>query len=140
MAFKKRFCFVFITFGFIGLQASDLKVRLQNIAHREGQILVGIFKPDSDFPDLQSAFATKKIQAKVPEVTLLFEDIPEGRYAVAVFHDKNLNGRLDKNFLGIPREGFGFSRDAPARFGPPAFKAAAFDFNSSLVLKIKLRY
>lgn len=140
MALKKHLCLVFISFGFIGLQASDLKVRLQNIAHREGQILVGIFKSDSDFPDLQSAFAAKKIEAKVPEVTLLFEDIPEGRHAVAVFHDKNLNGRLDKNFLGIPREGFGFSRDAPARFGPPAFKAAAFDFNSSLVLKIKLRY
>ena len=121
----KRFaCLGFVIFISAACSATGLEIRLQKINNTKGQILVGVFKHDSDFPDIQSAFVAKKLNPKIPKVTVLFEDLPEGRYAVAVFHDANLNGRLDKNFMGIPREGFGFSLDAAARFGPPAFKAA----------------
>lgn len=52
-----------------------------------------------------------------------FVDLPPGSYAVALFHDENDNGRLDKRF-GIPTEGFGFSNNPHLWFGPPSFKAA----------------
>ena len=48
-----------------------------------------------------------------------------GDYALAVIHDENGNGKLD-TIVGIPREGYGFSRNAPVRFGPPRFAAARF--------------
>jgi uncharacterized protein (DUF2141 family) len=51
--------------------------------------------------------------------------LPRGDYALAVIHDENGNGKLD-TFAGIPREGYGFSRNAPVRFGPPRFAAARF--------------
>jgi uncharacterized protein (DUF2141 family) len=57
--------------------------------------------------------------------TLDFGHVAPGRYAISLFHDENGNGRLDKRML-LPREGYGFSRDAPVRFGPPSFAAAAF--------------
>jgi len=41
-----------------------------------------------------------------------------GKYAVSVFHDENSNGKLDTNFLGIPREGVGASNNAKGHFGP----------------------
>jgi len=56
--------------------------------------------------------------------TLHFANVPPGRYAIALFHDENSNNRLDTTLM-IPREGYGFSRDAPIRFGPPRFDAAA---------------
>jgi uncharacterized protein (DUF2141 family) len=55
-----------------------------------------------------------------------FNDIPPGVYAVAVFHDENANGKLDKNFLGIPREGYGASNNVRPKMSAPAFKDAAF--------------
>lgn len=54
-----------------------------------------------------------------------FEGLPPGPYALAVLHDENSNHRLD-TFAGIPREGFGFSRNPAVGFGPPRFAAARF--------------
>ena len=58
-------------------------------------------------------------------VQLRFERVPPGTYAISLFHDENGNGKLDKQLI-LPREGYGFSRDAPVRFGPPSFASAAF--------------
>ena len=54
-----------------------------------------------------------------------FAGLPRGTYAVSVIHDENANHRLD-TFAGIPREGFGFSRNPGIGFGPPRFAAARF--------------
>ena len=56
-----------------------------------------------------------------------FADLPPGRFAVAVFHDENENDELDVNFIGIPKEGYAFSRDARGFAGPPSFDAAAVE-------------
>ncbi len=67
----------------------------------------------------------------VPAAThgLRFTGLPHGTYAVAVIHDENSNAKLD-TFAGIPREGFGFSRNPPIRFGAPRFAAARFAVES----------
>lgn len=76
------------------------------------------------------------------KVTLTFRNVKPGRYSVALLHDENDNGKADRALLGMmPREGFGFSRDAPVRMGPPSFKDAAFDFDGiETRLTIKMRY
>ena len=59
-------------------------------------------------------------------VSCVFEHVPEGRVAIAVMHDANQNGALDRSLLGFPTEGFAFSRDArPGTFSPPSFEDAA---------------
>ena len=71
---------------------------------------------------------------------LHFNALPQGGYALAVIHDENSNARLD-TFAGIPREGFGFSRDPPLRFGPPRFAAARFTVGSGAqVQQVSIRY
>jgi uncharacterized protein (DUF2141 family) len=66
--------------------------------------------------------------------------VPSGNYALAVIHDANANGRLD-TFAGIPREGFGFSRNPPIRFGPPKFEEARFAITAGLNSQtISVRY
>jgi len=66
--------------------------------------------------------------------------MPQGDYAISLFHDENANGKLDTVMM-IPKEGFGFSRDARVVFGPPRFAAAAFRVGSApLSQHIRLRY
>ncbi len=61
--------------------------------------------------------------------------------ALAVVHDENMNGKLDTNLLGIPKEGYGFSNDAKASLGAPTFSAASFPYEGkNLELKISLDY
>ena len=63
--------------------------------------------------------------ATAVEGMVVVRDVPPGVYAVQALHDENANGRIDMAMFDWPREGIGFSRDAPMRFGPPAFADAA---------------
>ena len=72
--------------------------------------------------------------------TLRFTDLPSGTYALALIHDENGNGRLDTMF-GIPREGFGFSRNPVIRFGAPSFRSAEVAVTTAPVDEsIKIKY
>ena len=89
--------------------------------------------PDTSYNTVSDAGGT---------VTLTFRGVKPGRYAIALLHDENANGKADRAAMMIPTEGFGFSRDAKVRFGPPKFRAAAFDVapGASEKLVIRMRY
>lgn len=61
----------------------------------------------------------------------VFNDIPFGEYAIKCYHDENGNGEMDKNFLGIPSEDYGFSNNARGSFGPPDYEDAKFLFSAN---------
>jgi uncharacterized protein (DUF2141 family) len=70
-----------------------------------------------------------------------FTDIAAGDYAVSVFHDENSNGKLDRNFIGMPKEGVGASNDAKGHFGPPKFNDAQFTYSGGQkTLTIHIQY
>lgn len=77
------------------------------------------------FPDCTGDAAAHTLSIPASSSTARFEGLAPGTYALSLIHDENGNGRMDTS-LGIPREGYGFSRDAAVRFGPPRFSAAAF--------------
>jgi uncharacterized protein (DUF2141 family) len=60
-------------------------------------------------------------------VTVVVPGVPPGRYAVQAFHDADSDSKLARNWIGIPREGIGFSNDAMAHLTYPRFSVAAFD-------------
>ena len=64
--------------------------------------------------------------AAMGSVTVRIVGVPAGTYAAQAYQDENDNDKLDRNLFGMPTEGIGFSNDAPMRFGPPSFDAAAF--------------
>lgn len=81
------------------------------------------------------------IKIKDTQARCDFADIPPGKYALAVIHDENMNGKLDANRLGIPTEGYGFSNDAAALLSAPSFRAASFAYDGrSVALTITLNY
>ena len=65
-------------------------------------------------------------------------NLPEGVYAIGIFVDVNRNNRMDRNFIGIPKEQYGFSNDARGSFGPPSFAEASFAVSGDLRLEINL--
>ncbi|MDT7935171.1 MAG: DUF2141 domain-containing protein [Sphingomonadaceae bacterium] len=70
---------------------------------------------------------TQTAPARRGTTTVVFRNVPAGRWAAQGFHDANGNGRIDTGLLGIPKEGYGFSRDAPATTSAPKWSAASFD-------------
>ena len=76
--------------------------------------------------------------AASPRTVLVLRDVPPGRYGVSVMHDRNANGKLDTNIVGIPTEPYGASGDARGRMGPPAFEEAAVDVQGDTALTIHL--
>jgi uncharacterized protein (DUF2141 family) len=65
-------------------------------------------------------------------------DVAPGTYAIGIFHDVNLNNRLDNYFFGVPKEQYGFSNDARGFMGPPSFKEAAFSVKGRTEIAITL--
>lgn len=95
------------------------------------------------FPTCSDGNASYSVvsNAAAGQITLIFPQVRPGRYAVALLHDENGNGKADRAAMMIPREGFGFSRDAKVRFGPPSFNAAAFEVgpgaNDRIIIRMR---
>jgi uncharacterized protein (DUF2141 family) len=68
---------------------------------------------------------TMRVPVKGAVERVVFADLPHGPHAVKVFHDVNANGTLDTNWMGIPREPYGFGNDAMGTMGPPTFQQAS---------------
>lgn len=87
------------------------------------------------------ANAHSKVVPAGKTVTFSFTGVKPGSYAIALLHDENNNGKADRALMMMPKEGFGFSRDAKVRMGPPKFKSAVFDVTSEDQAQIiKMRY
>jgi uncharacterized protein (DUF2141 family) len=112
-----------------------------DLRSHKGQILACMTARPKAFPGCDDDPSARTIIVPAgSRVELNFGTVPKGRYAIAIVHDENGNGKLDKRLL-MPREGYGFSNDAPVRRGPPSFKNAAFDVSESREhLSIRMRY
>jgi uncharacterized protein (DUF2141 family) len=122
-------------------EASSILVDIDGLRSNRGQIMACMTANPKTFPDCQKdPYARHLTVPAANGETVQFRDVPQGRYAIALFHDENGNGRMDKMMM-LPKEGFGFSRDAPLQFGPPRFGAASFQVGpAQLKTAIKVRY
>jgi len=92
----------------------------------KGQLLVCMTTRPDMFAKCDKDPAARRLAVPVAQARAIrFDGLPTGAYAIALIHDENGNNRLDTSF-GIPREGFGFSRNPVIRFGPPKFAEAQF--------------
>ncbi len=106
-----------------------LRLTIRNVSPYEGQLLVGVCE-EADFLREHCTYrAIVPVEANPQLIRVPHTALPPGRYAVQVVYDRNANGRLDKNLLGIPTEPVGFSRNARGRFGPPRFRQVAIDYH-----------
>jgi uncharacterized protein (DUF2141 family) len=140
------FAAIIFTGIFIGVLFAQsplsMTVQVNGLKEHAGQLMVAVYNTADAFPSKsKEAIAVKKVPVTSSTMNVLLENIPEGTYAVAVYHDENSNGKLDFKWYGAPDEGTGASRDAQGSFGPPSFDDAKFEFkNSTDTVKISIHY
>ena len=119
----------------------DVTVTVTDLRSAEGKVLACITAKPAAFPDCDKDPGARAMTvAAAGTVKFVFRGVPQGEYAISLLHDENGNGKADRRLM-IPREGFGFSRDAKVRFGPPSFASAAFAVDETPVhQKIRMRY
>ena len=123
-------------------QASIIHVEISGLRNDRGQVLCALYSSPDGFPqDSKKAVAHVTFAISHQHAVCEFSGVGPGTYAVSVFHDENSNGKLDTNFIGIPREGVGASNNAKGHHGPPKFHDAAFAFaGGRLDLQITITY
>jgi len=121
---------------------TSITVTVTDLRNTKGVVRACLTTLEKGFPKCHGDASAQSIVADTAQdLTLTFENVAPGRYAIALLHDENNNGKLDRALMMMPREGYGFSRDAKVVMGPPKFKAAAFDVaGEPLKQAIKMRY
>ena len=120
-----------------------IHVNILNIRNSTGTVACALFESPDGFPIEFLHYATNIMVIKIRDAQARcdFLDIPPGTYALGVVHDENMNGKLDTKWLGIPKEGYGFSNDAKAFLSAPSFSAAGFRYDGQdMELTIRLHY
>lgn len=106
--------------------ASEITIKLTGLKSTRGKVLLALYDSSKGFPDDYNMAIEQAVVKTHNNFSHTFKDLPAGNYAIALFHDKNSNEKLDTNFLGIPKEGFGFSNNPRVLTGPPGFNKANF--------------
>ncbi len=123
---------------------TTLTIKITGARNAKGKIGVALFQQATGFPEDTSKAVRAQdvdIDTNTMSAQVVFGDLPQGAYAVSVRHDENTNGKLDKNFVGIPKEGYGASNNAAKKRRAPKFDEAKFSLNApEQTIDIKLIY
>lgn len=105
------------------LHAATLTVEVQQVV-APGDLMIAVYDQSGQW--LKQPLRGLRQAAVAGTMTVQVPDLPDGDYAVSLFIDRNANGKLDSNAIGMPTEPYAFSNDAAGNFGPPAFDQARF--------------
>ncbi|GAB5408210.1 MAG: hypothetical protein BalsKO_05750 [Balneolaceae bacterium] len=109
---------------YITERSSEFTLKVEGLKESKGEVRIAVFNSENKYTKEPVYAVVLPVENK--EIEWVVPDLPFGEYAIAVYHDKNMNGKLDTNFLGIPKENYGFSNNARGRFGPASWKEAKF--------------
>lgn len=118
----------------------DLTVRLTGLRSTKGTVMLCLTARPANFPDCESRADAHFVNVPATQASATFAGVAPGRWAIAVVHDQDGDGRLD-TLLGVPREGIGFTRNPKLGWGPPSFDSAAVDMgDGDRVERVRLKY
>lgn len=117
---------------------TQLTLNIQNIELLQGNIIIGIYNSEIGFLEKNTALKRYVINADKATKQLIIKDLPLGDYAISLFHDKNSDGICNRNFMGIPKEPYGFSNNFKPQFSAPKFKDCKFVLDKDHIINIKL--
>ena len=123
-------------------QTGSITVHITGLRNLNGMVGASLYASKKGFPDTpERSYATLVKKITATEDTFVFENVPYGTYAISVLHDENGNGKMDKNFFGLPTEGCGISTNPKIGMGGPKYNDSVFTLNSKqLEMTIDVRY
>jgi len=140
----KYFCAISLSLCAVTLSAATLEVEISGMT-KEGTLHLAVYcskevfeSDEGDRPGPQPGIVAGSIKNIDTEVYKETFEIPAGIYAIGYYIDANENQKLDTNFVGVPKEEYGFSNNARGAFGPPSFESASFTLDSYLKLLMEL--
>jgi uncharacterized protein (DUF2141 family) len=121
--------------------AARIVVTISGLKSNEGGVYVGLYATPSKFLNGAQVDVMKKVRASTAPITVAFDNLPAGTYAVGAYHDENYNDHLDTNLLGLPTEGYALSNGIRAVTSKPTFQQAAFAVgNDGAAVSLQIRY
>ncbi len=122
--------------------APTINVEIIKLRNNKGVVQVTLYDKEDDFlKDDSKTAITVRVDIEDQKAVCEFTGIKPGKYAIALMHDEDKNGEMKTNFIGLPKEGIGMSRNAKPRFGPPKWKDAVFTVGEEDVsLEISMLY
>jgi uncharacterized protein (DUF2141 family) len=120
---------------------AGIAVEVEGLRSDLGSVRVALYPSEHGWVERGYEVATCTAEVHHRQARCVLPDVEPGTYAIALLHDEDDDGALDRDFLGLPREGFGFSNDAATSFGPPSFHDASFRHDAGLTeLVVHARY
>ncbi len=119
---------------------AEVEVHFERLRNQRGSLHLCVTRNPRFFPDCGKDPQAIKRSMSAAAQAIRLAGISPGSYALSVMHDENRNGRLD-TLIGIPREGFGFSRNPAVRFGPPRFDQVRMEVLAGLTrVRVRMQY
>ena len=133
------FAFMLMMTTFAYADEFSLSVHIKGVKNNQGNVFVELYNDAKTFRKSAQAFAILQVPATEGIVTVKFDGVKPGHYAVLAYHDEDGNGLLNKRFGMIPTEGYALSNN-PTVIGPPSFEDSDFEVLGDAELGINLHY
>jgi len=133
---KKLFlvCFGLTLLSNFSYSQFNLDIEIGEIKNNAGKIMLQVFDEN------EKVLTQEMSLVKDLKCSFSIKNLKQGKYAVRYFHDENLDGKMNTNLIGIPKEGYGFSNNATGNFGPPPFEKWLFEISGDKKIVLKPTY
>ncbi|MEQ9402446.1 MAG: DUF2141 domain-containing protein [Cyclobacteriaceae bacterium] len=138
---KRLFILILATAGLIPgvMTQHDLQIVISQIEKPEGEVGIWLYRNEESYMVRTKSQDHLWVPVKQKTVTATFPNLPQGEYAIVIIQDLNGNKNLDTNFIGLPKEPYGFSNNPSTTFGPPSFQGAKFSITENMKIEIRFK-
>ncbi len=120
---------------------NDITVAVEGLRNDQGVVRCGLYNSPNGFREPGKEFKGAVAKISGGKANCVFNDVPPGTYAAAVFHAEHNETQLETGMFGKPKQGYGFTRDAKGTMGPPSFNAAAYAYKGGAsTWPVKIQY
>lgn len=117
---------------------NKLSVDVTGVKSDKGSVLVAVYDSSDSFLDSNKMFSGGSSKAQLGSTWVIIDNLPDGEYALAIFHDEDGDDELDTNWIGIPKEPICFSIGKMKTFGPPKYHECAFKVEGDKEIQVSL--
>ncbi len=135
------FCITLSCVTYLDSFAATLTVDIASLRAAKGNVHITLCDNRTCYEQRRNWRERRVIPADDTTLQVSFPNLELGEYAIMVFHDEDKDSSFDKNFLGFPLEGFGFSRDARPVFDAPVYESVYLKLDQNMLrTRINMQY